>query len=197
MIGQLRLPQIEFVLDPAPRFIGELAGAEKFIGPPALGANHQKFDFVMQLGKLFVPVVAVFMMLGMFEPGTMLGAQRRDDAIRKGTLCGKLVEPGKRGFDGLASGSALLSFHAAALAPACMRKTKRTNHKRQSEPLSDKRYQNYRECQKARRTKARTLCPLASSNAVRLRPIAPRSPAAPVTRIGLSCADFIVISLTL
>jgi hypothetical protein len=29
-----------------------------------------------------------------------------------------------------------------------------------------------------------------------LRPIAPTAPAAPVTRIGLSCADFVVISLT-
>src|SRR5919202_1368127 len=45
----------------------------------------------------------------------------------------------------------------------------------------------------SRRTKARTLCPLASSIAVRLPPI---SPAAPGTRIGLSCVDFGVISFT-
>jgi hypothetical protein len=30
---------------------------------------------------------------------------------------------------------------------------------------------------------------------VRLRPMAPTAPAAPVTRIGLSCMDFIIISL--
>ena len=31
--------------------------------------------------------------------------------------------------------------------------------------------------------------------AVTLRPMAPTAPAAPVTRIGLSCVDFIIISL--
>ena len=132
----MRLAQIEFALDPAASFIGELAGAEKIIGPLPLGSDDQEFDFIVQLGKLFVPVVAVCVMLDVSETGTVLGAQRRDDAIRKGTLCGKLVEPGKRGFDGLASGSALLSLHAAALAPARMRKSKRTDHKRQSEPMS-------------------------------------------------------------
>jgi pimeloyl-ACP methyl ester carboxylesterase len=40
-----------------------------------------------------------------------------------------------------------------------------------------------------RRTKARTLRRLASSIAVRWRPIAPMSPAAPVVRTGLPCAD--------
>src|SRR5258705_3154247 len=49
----------------------------------------------------------------------------------------------------------------------------------------------------SRRTKARTLCPLASRNSVRLRPMPPTAPAAPVTRIGLSCLCFVVISLTL
>src|SRR5450631_1553058 len=48
----------------------------------------------------------------------------------------------------------------------------------------------------SRRTKARTLCPLASRNSVRLRPMPPTAPAAPVTRIGLSCSCFVVISLT-
>ena len=47
----------------------------------------------------------------------------------------------------------------------------------------------------SRRTRARTLWPLASSIPVRLRPMAPMAPAAPVTRIGLSCVDFIIISL--
>src|ERR1700682_74979 len=49
----------------------------------------------------------------------------------------------------------------------------------------------------SRRTKARTLCPLAISNSVRLRPMPPTAPAAPVTRIGLSCLCFVVMSLTL
>src|ERR1700682_5286255 len=49
----------------------------------------------------------------------------------------------------------------------------------------------------SRRTKARTLCPLASRNSVRLRPMPPTAPAAPVTRIGLSCLCFVVMSLTL
>ena len=44
----------------------------------------------------------------------------------------------------------------------------------------------------SRRTKARTLCPLASKNSVRLRPMAPTAPAAPVTRIGLSCLCSVV-----
>src|SRR6516162_7543234 len=48
----------------------------------------------------------------------------------------------------------------------------------------------------SRRTRARTLCPLASSNSVRLRPMPPTAPAAPVTRIGLSCVCFVVMSLT-
>src|SRR6202051_846168 len=48
----------------------------------------------------------------------------------------------------------------------------------------------------SRRTKARTLCPLASRNSVRLRPMPPTAPAAPVTRIGLSCSCFVVMSLT-
>jgi len=46
-----------------------------------------------------------------------------------------------------------------------------------------------------RRTRARTLCPLASSIAVRWRPMAPMSPAALVTRIGLPSADLVVMSL--
>jgi hypothetical protein len=50
LIGQKRLAQIEFVLDPAPCFVCELAGAEKVIGPLPLGPDHQEFDFVMQLG---------------------------------------------------------------------------------------------------------------------------------------------------
>src|SRR5436190_14578313 len=49
----------------------------------------------------------------------------------------------------------------------------------------------------SRRTIARTLCPLASRNSVRLRPMPPTAPAAPVTRIGLSCLWFAVMSLTL
>src|SRR5262245_51792385 len=48
----------------------------------------------------------------------------------------------------------------------------------------------------SRRTKARTLCPLASKNSVRLRPMPPTAPAAPVTRIGLSCLFCVVMSLT-
>src|SRR5438309_2330092 len=48
----------------------------------------------------------------------------------------------------------------------------------------------------SRRTKARTLCPLASRNSVRLRPIPPTAPAAPVTRIGLWCLCFVVMSLS-
>src|SRR5882724_6321196 len=46
----------------------------------------------------------------------------------------------------------------------------------------------------SRRTKARTLCPLASRNSVRLRPMPPTAPAAPVTRIGLSCLWFAIIT---
>src|SRR5580704_15987286 len=46
----------------------------------------------------------------------------------------------------------------------------------------------------SRRTKARTLCPLASRNSVRLRPMPPTAPAAPVTRIGLSYLWFVVMS---
>ena len=87
-------------------------------------------------------------MLNVSETDTVLGTQRRDDAIRKGPLYGKLVEPRNRGFDGLASGSVLLGLRASPLAPARMRKPKRADHKRQSETLSDKRHQNYRECQK-------------------------------------------------
>src|SRR5713226_582655 len=49
----------------------------------------------------------------------------------------------------------------------------------------------------SRRTMARTLCPLASRNSVRLRPMPPTAPAAPVTRIGLSYLCFVVMSLTL
>src|ERR1700682_2768709 len=49
----------------------------------------------------------------------------------------------------------------------------------------------------SRRTRARTLCPLAISNSVRLRPMPPTAPAAPVTRIGLSCLCFVVMSLSL
>src|SRR5262249_50643384 len=48
----------------------------------------------------------------------------------------------------------------------------------------------------SRRTKARTLCPLASKNSVRLRPMPPTAPAAPVTRIGLSSLFCVVMSLT-
>ena len=47
----------------------------------------------------------------------------------------------------------------------------------------------------SRRTRARTLRPLASSIAVRLRPMAPTAPAAPVTRIGQSGVDYIIMSL--
>jgi hypothetical protein len=42
---------------------------------------------------------------------------------------------------------------------------------------------------------ARILWPLASSIAVRLWSMAPIAPAAPVTRIGLSSVDFIIMSL--
>ena len=66
-------------------------------------------------------------MLNVSEADTVLGAQRRDDSIRKGTLCGKLVEPRNRGFDGLASGSVLLGLRASPLAPARMRKPKRAD----------------------------------------------------------------------
>ena len=49
----------------------------------------------------------------------------------------------------------------------------------------------------SRRTMARTLCPFERRNSVRLRPMPPTAPAAPVTRIGLSCLWFVVMSLTL
>src|SRR5262245_51276603 len=48
----------------------------------------------------------------------------------------------------------------------------------------------------SRRTKARTLCPLASRNSVRLRPTPPTAPAAPVTRIGLSYLCCVIMLLT-
>jgi hypothetical protein len=40
LIGEMRLAQIKFALDPAASFIGELAGAEKVIGPLPLGPDH-------------------------------------------------------------------------------------------------------------------------------------------------------------
>src|SRR5262249_14642117 len=49
----------------------------------------------------------------------------------------------------------------------------------------------------SRRTKARTLCPFASRNSVRVRPMLPTAPAAPVTRIGMSCVCCVVMLLTL
>ena len=63
--GEMRLAQVEFALDPASRFVFQLAVAEKVVGLLPLGGDQTEFDLVVKLGELFVPVIAVAVMLDM------------------------------------------------------------------------------------------------------------------------------------
>jgi hypothetical protein len=93
LIAQLRLAQIEFALDLRPCFVGELASAEKLIGPLPLGADHQEFDFGVQVGKPLMPIDALSVR-DMSEPDSVLSADGSHYALWKPPLRGKLVEPG-------------------------------------------------------------------------------------------------------
>ena len=61
----MRLAQIEFALDAAPRFVRELTVAEKIVRPLPLGGDQKQFDLVVKLGELFVPIIAVASVLDM------------------------------------------------------------------------------------------------------------------------------------
>jgi hypothetical protein len=61
----MRLTQIKFALDPASRFVFQLAAAEKVVGPLPLGGDQKEFDLVVKLGELFVLVIAVATVLNM------------------------------------------------------------------------------------------------------------------------------------
>ena len=61
----MRLSQIEFALDPASRFVFQLAAVEKVVGLLPLGGDQKEFDLVMKLGELFVPIIAVAAVLDM------------------------------------------------------------------------------------------------------------------------------------
>ena len=65
MVGEMRLTQIEFALDPASRFVFQLAAAEKVVCLLPLGGDQKEFDLVVKLGELFVPIIAVAAVLDM------------------------------------------------------------------------------------------------------------------------------------
>ena len=90
LIGQLRLAQIEFALDPPPGFVGKFASAEKLIGPLPLCADHQEFDFGVQVGKAIMSIDALSVR-DMSEPDSVLSADGRHCALWKAPPLGKLV----------------------------------------------------------------------------------------------------------
>ena len=49
LIAQLRLAQVEFAFDPAPRLVGQHAGAEPLVDLLPLGGDQLELDLVVQI----------------------------------------------------------------------------------------------------------------------------------------------------
>jgi hypothetical protein len=75
----------EFALDPAPRFVRQLAAAEKVVDALPLGRDPQMFGLSR---ASFLCLV-----LDVREPVAVLGAKRPCDALRKMAFRSKLIEP--------------------------------------------------------------------------------------------------------
>ena len=61
----MRLAQIELPLDSASRFVFQLAAVVKVVCLLPLGVDQKEFDLVVELGELFVPIIAVAAVLDM------------------------------------------------------------------------------------------------------------------------------------
>ena len=79
----------------------------------------------MQLGKFFVPLIAVAVMLDMPQAHAVLGTQRHDDAACKLALPNKLLQPRQRSFNGLSPGFEFFNSHTMAFAAARISKAER------------------------------------------------------------------------
>ena len=76
----MRLAQIKFALNPQPRFVHQLAGPEKVVGPLPLSGDQQEFDLVVKFGEPLL-IVAVVTALDMHEPIAETRAKRLNKAF--------------------------------------------------------------------------------------------------------------------
>src|ERR1700730_1447333 len=136
-VGEMRLPQIELPLDPAPRLVFQLTAAKELVDLLSLGLDQLELDLVVNPGELALPLVTLGSMLEVLETLTVAGSERVNDLLNQGTLGCELLEPLDRGFDRLPPGIMLLGPVALALAAARMGKAERANHERQHQALRD------------------------------------------------------------
>ena len=80
LVDEMRLTQIEFPLDPAPRLVLTACRFEKkIVDLLPLGGDQLKFDLVVELGELSVSVVTVVSVLDVLEPVALIAAKRAPD----------------------------------------------------------------------------------------------------------------------
>src|SRR5438552_1150345 len=83
LIEQFRLPQIELPLDSPARNIGQDATSILLVDMPALGADQQKLDLVVQVAEVPVAVVKIAATLDVFQPMALTDPYRPKDCFRE------------------------------------------------------------------------------------------------------------------
>ena len=81
LASEMRLTQIKFALDSAPRLIIQPAAAKDFVDALPFGSNQEKLDLVTKLGVLSMTLMTVTSMFRMLEPILVEGAERLNDLL--------------------------------------------------------------------------------------------------------------------
>src|ERR1700731_3699859 len=147
LIEQFRLAQIELPLDAAARNIGQCAGPILLIDVPALGADQQKLDLVVQIAEVSIAVVKIVAMLDVLQPMALTDPYRLEDFFREVARGGELVEPVYCRDLRLSPGVAFLRLVGLVLAATGVSESERPDHRGQHQSLTDQRYQDHREGQ--------------------------------------------------
>jgi hypothetical protein len=93
LIEQFCFPQVEFPFDAAPRNIREDALPILLIDVPALGADQEKLDLVVQVAEVSVAIVKIVAMLDVLKPMALTDPDRPKNFFREIPRAGELIEP--------------------------------------------------------------------------------------------------------
>jgi hypothetical protein len=93
LIEQFCFPQVEFPFDAAPRNIREDALPILLIDVPALGADQEKLDLVVQVAEVSVAVVEIVGMLDVLQPMALTDPYRLKDFFREIARGSELIQP--------------------------------------------------------------------------------------------------------
>src|SRR5437764_15156914 len=148
LVEQLGFAQIELPFNSPPRYVGQDAAPVLLVDVPALCADQQKLDLVVQVAEVSVPLVEIVAVLDVFEPVALPGSDRPEDLFRELPRGSEFVEPAQRRNRCLPPGLALFGLVSLMLAAPGVREPQRTDHRWEHQALPDERHQDHRERQK-------------------------------------------------